>query len=97
MPQQTRRKHPTIAFTIEGAEPVDVCKWLAENHAIFIASGDFYASTLAVKLGIDKTGGWIRAGLAPYNTEEEVELFLEAVKAYVSFSKKKNLMEAVFN
>ena len=90
-------KTPTIAFTIEGAEPVDVCKWLAENHAIFIASGDFYASTLAVKLGIDKTGGWIRAGLAPYNTEEEVELFLEAVKAYVSFSKKKNLIEAVVN
>ena len=40
-------KTPTIAFTISGAEPVDVCKWLVENHAIFIASGDFYASTLA--------------------------------------------------
>jgi cysteine desulfurase family protein (TIGR01976 family) len=76
-------KTPTIAFTINGANPVEVCKWLAENHSIFIASGDFYASTLADKLGLNETGGWIRAGLAPYNTEEEIDLFVEAIESYV--------------
>lgn len=76
-------KTPTIAFTIHGANPVDVCKWLAENHAIFIASGDFYASTLANKLGINETGGWIRAGFAPYNTEEEVDRLSDAIKTYI--------------
>ncbi|AOV08745.1 cysteine desulfurase-like protein [Sporosarcina ureilytica] len=77
-------KTPTIAFTINGADPVDVCKWLAENHSIFIASGDFYASTLADKLGLNETGGWIRAGLAPYNTEEETTRLIEAIQLYVA-------------
>ncbi|WP_066304612.1 cysteine desulfurase-like protein [Bacillus sp. FJAT-29814] len=76
-------KTPTIAFTINGADPVEVCKYLAENHAIFIASGDFYASTLADKLGINATGGWIRAGLAPYNTEAEIDQVVEAIRTYV--------------
>ncbi|WP_256241133.1 cysteine desulfurase-like protein [Bacillus sp. V3B] len=77
------RKTPTIAFTINGTDPVEVCKWLIENYAIFIASGDFYASTLADKLEINHSGGWIRAGLAPYNTAEEIDCLIEAIKAYV--------------
>ena len=76
-------KTPTIAFTINGANPVEVCKWLAENHSVFIASGDFYATTLADKLGITETGGWIRAGFAPYNTEEETNRLVEAIQLYV--------------
>jgi cysteine desulfurase family protein (TIGR01976 family) len=76
-------KTPTIAFTIKGADTVEVCKYLAENYSIFIASGDFYASTLADKLGINKKGGWIRAGLAPYNTEEEIDTVIKAIQAYV--------------
>ncbi|GHI00186.1 cysteine desulfurase-like protein [Neobacillus kokaensis] len=83
-------KTPTIAFTINGANPVEVCSWLAENYAIFIASGDFYASTLAEKLAIKETGGWIRAGFAPYNTEEEIELVTEAIKAYIKSLKVVN-------
>lgn len=74
-------KTPTIAFQIEGADPVEVCKIMAEEHSIFIAAGHFYASTLADRLDINKTGGWIRAGLAPYNTEEEVDRLLAAVSA----------------
>lgn len=76
-------KTPTIAFTIHGADPVEVCKWLADNYAIFIASGDFYASTLAERVGVNENGGWIRAGFAPYNTEEEIDIFIEAVREYV--------------
>lgn len=82
------RKTPTIAFTIKGANPASVCRWMAENHAIFIASGDFYASTLADKLGLNENGGWIRAGLAPYNTEGEVEKFINAIQFYVAEMKQ---------
>jgi cysteine desulfurase family protein (TIGR01976 family) len=74
-------KTPTIAFQVAGIEPEEVCKVMAEQHSIFIASGHFYASTLADRLDINKTGGWIRAGLAPYNTIEEVERFIKAVSA----------------
>jgi selenocysteine lyase/cysteine desulfurase len=41
------------------------------------------ASTLAEKLGIRHSGGFVRAGLAPYNTEEEVERFVEALERFV--------------
>jgi cysteine desulfurase family protein (TIGR01976 family) len=76
------RKTPTIAFTVQGKAPEEVCLQMLE-HGFFIAAGDFYASTLAEKLGIGDSGGFIRAGLAPYNTEEEVERFVRALDAIV--------------
>lgn len=74
-------KTPTIAFQVEGTPPAEVCKIMAEEHSIFLAAGHFYASTLAERLDINKSGGWIRAGLAPYNTEEEVDRLIAAVAA----------------
>ncbi|MDN7242637.1 cysteine desulfurase-like protein [Planococcus sp. N028] len=74
-------KTPTIAFQVAGVAPEEVCKIMAEEHGIFVASGHFYASTLADRLDINKSGGWIRAGLAPYNTEEEVDRLIRAVAA----------------
>lgn len=74
-------KTPTIAFQVEGIAPSEFCKRMAEQHSIFLAAGHFYASTLAERLDINKSGGWIRAGLAPYNTEEEVDRLLSAVAA----------------
>src|SRR5919107_769159 len=76
------RKTPTIAFTVQGQPPEEVCARMLE-HGFFIAAGDFYASTLAEKLGIGDSGGFIRAGLAPYNTEEEVERFVETLEGVV--------------
>jgi selenocysteine lyase/cysteine desulfurase len=77
------RKTPTIAFGVEGHTPEEICLRMLE-HGFFIAAGDFYASTLAEKLGIEDSGGFIRAGLAPYNTEDEVERFVVALEEIVS-------------
>lgn len=74
-------KTPTIAFQVAGVAPEEVCKIMAEDHGIFIASGHFYASTLAERMDINKSGGWIRAGLAPYSSDEEVERLIQAVAA----------------
>ncbi|CAA9427777.1 Cysteine desulfurase [uncultured Rubrobacteraceae bacterium] len=76
------RKTPTIAFRVEGHTTDEVCARMLE-HGFFIAAGDFYASTLAAKLGIRDSGGFVRAGLAPYNTEQEVERFVEALEGLV--------------
>jgi cysteine desulfurase family protein (TIGR01976 family) len=76
------RKTPTIAFTVQGMTPEEVCLRMLE-HGFFMAAGDFYASTLAEKLGIRDSGGFIRAGLAPYNTEDEVERFVEALERII--------------
>ncbi len=73
-------KTPTISFTVDGYTPQEVCQRLCEEHSIFVADGHFYASTLAEKTGIIERGGWVRAGLAPYNTAEEVERFLLAIR-----------------
>ena len=72
------RKTPTIAFRVEGHSTDDVCERMLE-HGFFVAAGDFYASTLADKLGIVDSGGFVRAGLAPYNATDEVERFVEAL------------------
>ncbi len=72
------RKTPTIAFRVEGCTTEEVCARMLE-HGFFIAAGDFYASTLAERLGIKDSGGFVRAGLAPYNTQEEVDGFVEAL------------------
>jgi cysteine desulfurase family protein (TIGR01976 family) len=72
------RKTPTIAFRVEGYSTEDVCVRMLQ-HGFFIAAGDFYASTVAERLGIKDSGGFVRAGLAPYNTEDEVERFVEVL------------------
>ena len=72
------RKTPTIAFRLEGRTPLEVCEYMS-RRGIFVAGGDFYASTLAARLGIGDSGGFVRAGLAPYTTESEVEAFLAAL------------------
>jgi selenocysteine lyase/cysteine desulfurase len=50
------------------------------EEGFFVADGHFYASTLAGKLGIADKGGWVRAGLAPYNTWEEIEGFIGSLE-----------------
>ena len=35
---------------------------------------------LAHRVGVDRIGGWVRVGFAPYNTEEEAELLVRAVR-----------------
>jgi len=76
------RKTPTIAFRVDGYTPREVTERMAEE-GFFVADGHFYASTLARKLGILDKGAWIRAGLAPYSTAEEVEDFIELMERFV--------------
>ncbi|MCM3586927.1 cysteine desulfurase-like protein [Mesobacillus maritimus] len=74
---------PTFAFTIANLNSRDVCRWFAERYSMAIADGDFYASTMAKKLGLSPDG-WIRIGLAPYNTLEEIELFKQGMLELVA-------------
>lgn len=79
-------KTPTVAFQVSGMESSEVCEVLAEDYSIFAAAGHFYASTLGDVLGVNDSGGWVRAGLAPYSTEEEVERLISAIKDQVCIS-----------
>lgn len=77
-------KTPTIAFRVDGITPREFCIRMCEEHSVFIAEGDFYAKTLAEKLGIRESGSFIRAGMAPYNNIEEVNRFLDGVRQILS-------------
>ncbi len=77
-------KTPTFAFTIKNVNAREATSWFAEKYNMNIADGHFYASTMAEKLGVNPMGGWIRIGLAPYNTLEEVALFEKGLQEYLA-------------
>lgn len=68
---------PTVAFTMAGQPADQVARQLAEQ-AVFVTSGDFYAATVAQRLGTAE--GLVRAGCACYTTSEEVERLIEGVR-----------------
>ncbi|WP_018478167.1 cysteine desulfurase-like protein [Pontibacter roseus] len=76
-------KTPTFAFTVNGVKAREVTGWFAERYRMCIADGHFYASTLAEKLGVNPMGGWVRIGLAPYNTMQEVQLFEQGLREFL--------------
>jgi cysteine desulfurase family protein (TIGR01976 family) len=82
------QRTPTFAFTIEGQNSRNVTEWLAEKYNMCVADGDFYASTMAEVFGVDEQGGWVRIGLAPYNTIEEIQQFKQGLAAYIEQHKQ---------
>ena len=67
---------PTVGFTIQGLTSEEACKQLS-NYGLFLSHGDFYASTVVSRLGVE---GLIRAGVACYTTGEEIDRLLTAVR-----------------
>ncbi len=81
-------KTPTFAFTLDRVHARDATTWFAQHYHMCLADGHFYASTLAEKLNVNPMGGWIRIGLAPYNTLEEVKLFEQGLREFLSLQDK---------
>ncbi len=73
-------KTPTFAFKIKGIHSREATQFFAEKFNLCIADGHFYASTMAEVFPVMETGGWIRIGLAPYNTLGEIAIFKTALK-----------------
>jgi cysteine desulfurase family protein (TIGR01976 family) len=69
------RRVPTVSFTLEGRNPAELAKEFAAR-GIFVWSGHNYAVEPIGRLGLIEKGGVLRAGLAHYNTLDEVERFL---------------------
>jgi selenocysteine lyase/cysteine desulfurase len=74
------RRVPTVSFTFAGRNPALLAKEFAMRD-IFVWSGHNYAVEPIRRLGLLETGGVLRAGLAHYNTPEEVERFLTTLDA----------------
>ncbi len=73
---------PTLSFTLGGLASSEVSRRLA-GRGIFASHGDFYATTVAQRLGVSAQG-LVRIGCACYSTEEEIDRVVEGVREIAS-------------
>jgi cysteine desulfurase family protein (TIGR01976 family) len=82
-PNQFDQRCPTVAVRIKGHTPLELATKLGER-GFFTWDGNYYALNLTERLDVEKDGGFLRIGLAHYNSIEEVERFLVALREIVS-------------
>jgi cysteine desulfurase family protein (TIGR01976 family) len=77
-PEPGTPRTPTVVFTLAGHSTEDVARHLA-RRGVFVSNGDFYAATVAERLGRG-ADGFVRAGAACYTTVDEVDRLVDGVK-----------------
>ena len=78
-PMRFAQRVPTVAVRIAGRSPRELAGYLGER-GIFTWDGNYYALNLTERLGVEPSGGMLRVGLVHYNTAEEVERLLGALR-----------------
>jgi selenocysteine lyase/cysteine desulfurase len=81
-PKRFDQRCPTIAVRIKGRTPLELATQLGKR-GFFTWDGNYYALNLTERLDVEKDGGFLRIGLAHYNTAEEVERLLAALRQIV--------------
>jgi selenocysteine lyase/cysteine desulfurase len=81
-PTRFEQRCPTIALRIHGHTPLDLATRLGER-GFFTWDGNYYALNLTERLEVEKDGGFLRIGLVHYNTVEEVDRLLAALREIV--------------
>jgi cysteine desulfurase family protein (TIGR01976 family) len=79
-PGELHRRVPTFAFTLEGWHPRRICEEL-DREGIAAWDGHYYAVEVTARLGLDASGGMVRVGAVHYNTMDEVDRLVRAVRA----------------
>jgi len=78
-PARFDRRTPTVAIRLAGHTPRELADFLG-TRGIFTWDGNYYALNLTERLGVESSGGMLRIGLVHYNTAEEVERLLGALR-----------------
>ena len=78
-PSRFGQRCPTLAVRIAGQTPLQLATKLGDR-GFFTWDGNYYALNLTERLDVEKDGGFLRIGLVHYNTMEEVERLLVALK-----------------
>jgi cysteine desulfurase family protein (TIGR01976 family) len=78
-PPPGRPRTGTVSFAVAGMPSRSVAECLAQR-GLFLSNGDFYATTVAERLGYAREG-LVRAGLSIYSTADEVSRLLEGLAA----------------
>lgn len=79
-PGEFDERCPTLAFRKEGMSPQEIAGYLGDR-GIFVWDGNYYALNVTERLGVEDSGGMVRVGLAHYNTQAEIERFLDTLRA----------------
>jgi cysteine desulfurase family protein (TIGR01976 family) len=69
---------PTFCFNVDGRGPREVAELLGEQD-IHVWDGNYYALEPMRALGLEHSGGAVRAGFLHYTTEDEVDRLLDAL------------------
>jgi len=77
------QRTPTACFTLPGFSPAQIAEKLGQA-GIQVWDGNYYAWEAMNFLGLEEKGGAVRAGLSLYNTDEEVDCFLDQLAALAS-------------
>lgn len=79
-PTTTENRAPTIAIHVKGHHPKALAEALGKQH-IMCGAGHFYSYRLLTALGISTEEGLLRFSLVHYNSQEDVEMVISALKA----------------
>ena len=69
---------PTVAFTVAGSSPQQTAARLATSD-VAVWAGNYYAVELMQLLGLETTGGAVRAGVVCYTTDDDVDRLLRGL------------------
>ncbi|CAL5081346.1 unnamed protein product [Urochloa decumbens] len=83
-PSHTDHRAPLCSFNVENVNPSDIAQIINSQHGVAIRPGHHCAPILHRTLGIDDIGS-ARASLYFYNTKEEVDVFIHALKDTIDF------------
>jgi cysteine desulfurase family protein (TIGR01976 family) len=81
-PSRFDHRCATIVVRIEGHTPLELATKLGER-GLFTWDGNYYALNVTEQLDVERLGGFLRIGLVHYNTMEEVERMLGALREIV--------------
>nr|GMD86148.1 cysteine desulfurase 1, chloroplastic [Ipomoea batatas] len=81
-PSQTVKRAALCSFNVEDVHPTDIATFLDQQHGVAIRSGHHCAQPLHRSLGISSSA---RASLHFYNTKEDIDHFIDALKDTISF------------
>lgn len=76
-------------FNVDGLEAINTSTILDVDYSIASRSGLHCAPLVHEQLGTNKIEGAVRFGIGPFNTGEEIQTAIQAVKEIAAFKKRK--------
>jgi cysteine desulfurase family protein (TIGR01976 family) len=82
-PKRFEDRCSTVSVSLANHKPIEAAKVLGDR-GIFTWDGNYYALNLSERLGVEQNGGLLRIGLVHYNTIEEVDRLLTALREFAA-------------